>query len=262
MGKRVLSALIFLLIGSVFIASAVFFVQVLQKNQKVFVPSSADSTIENTQKEIEGEQIKGIESESGIKVTRVVDGDTVVISTGETVRYIGIDTPETVKPGTPVQCFGKEASAKNKELVLGKVVTLAKDVSEVDKYGRLLRYIYVDGVFINDYLIRNGFASASTYPPDVKYSNQFKEAEKEARENKRGLWAPEACNTIISTQSAPDPSKSDCPIKGNINSKGEKIYHTPGQQYYNKTQIDESAGEKMFCTEKEAEVAGWRKSKV
>ena len=256
MGKRVISALIFLLIGSVFIASAVFLAQILQKNQKVFVP-----VVEDTQKEIE-DTVKGIQSETAITVTRVVDGDTVVISTGETLRYIGIDTPETVKPGTPVECYGKEASAKNKELVLGKTVTLERDISETDKYGRLLRYIYVGDTFVNDYLVRNGYANASTYPPDVKYSVRFKEAEKEARENKRGLWSDNPCMSESNLTNLSNSTNSSCQIKGNINFKGEKIYHNPGQQYYDKTQIDESAGERMFCSEKEAEDAGWRRSKV
>lgn len=121
-------------------------------------------------------------------VIRVVDGDTIEIEGGQKVRYIGIDTPETVSPSKPVQCFGKEASEKNKELVLGKRVKLEKDISETDKYGRLLRYVWIDDIFVNDYLVRQGYASASTYPPDVKYSEQFVQAQQEAVGNNRGLW--------------------------------------------------------------------------
>ncbi|MDP3998518.1 MAG: thermonuclease family protein [bacterium] len=127
------------------------------------------------------------------KVIRVIDGDTIVIQTGQKVRYIGINTPGTVAPRLPVQCFGHEASLKNRELVEGKVVSLEKDVSETDKYGRLLRYVYVDNIFVNDYLVREGFAHVSTFPPDVEYQKQFLEAEKEARANKKGLWADNAC---------------------------------------------------------------------
>lgn len=131
-----------------------------------------------------------------VLVTRVIDGDTIEVQTGmdiSTVRYIGVDTPETVDPRRPVQCFGRQASKENKKLVEGKKVILVKDVSETDKYGRLLRYIYVklengELLFVNDYLIRQGFAKASTFPPDVKYSQAFLEAEREARENKMGLW--------------------------------------------------------------------------
>jgi len=126
-------------------------------------------------------------------VTRVIDGDTIEIEGGKKVRYLGIDTPETVDPRKPVQCFGIEASNANKKLVLGKRVKLEKDISETDKYGRLLRYVYVDDIFVNDYLVRNGYAYAVTFPPDVKYQQQFLEAQKEARENKRGLWS--ACQS-------------------------------------------------------------------
>lgn len=127
-----------------------------------------------------------------VKVTKVIDGDTLELEGGQKVRYIGIDTPETKHPAKGVQCFGKEAAAKNKELIEGKEAIIEKDVSETDRYGRLLRYVYIGNLFINDYLVREGYALASTYPPDVKYQDQFREAEKEARENNRGLW--KSCN--------------------------------------------------------------------
>ncbi len=135
-------------------------------------------------------------SSEAFKVTKVVDGDTIEVEiNGQKVkvRYIGIDTPETVDPRRPAGCFGKEASNENKNLVLGKVVTLEKDVSETDKFGRLLRFVYLrldngSTLFVNDYLVRMGFAKAYTYPPDVKYSERFKEAETQAREVNKGLW--------------------------------------------------------------------------
>ncbi len=126
-------------------------------------------------------------------VSKVVDGDTIELENGQKVRYIGLDTPETVDPRRPVGCFGKEASNRNKGLVEGKIVILQKDISDTDKYGRLLRYIYLPledktTLFVNDYLIREGFAKSSTYPPDVKFTDRFKQAEEEARSNNRGLW--------------------------------------------------------------------------
>ncbi len=123
-----------------------------------------------------------------VRVARVIDGDTIEIDGGKKVRYIGIDTPETVDPRRPVMCFGKEAKSENENMVNGKTVRLVKDVSKTDKYGRLLRYVYVGDVFVNDYLVRRGFAHASTFPPDVKFAEQFVAAQKEARENNRGLW--------------------------------------------------------------------------
>ena len=121
-------------------------------------------------------------------VTRVIDGDTIVIEGGQKVRYIGINTPETVHPFKFVECFGIEASRKNKELVEGKEVRLEKDVSQTDQYGRLLRYVYVEDTFVNDFLVREGYAYASTYSPDVKYAAQFILAQQEAKDNNRGLW--------------------------------------------------------------------------
>lgn len=129
-------------------------------------------------------------------VTKVVDGDTIEVSlNGEEnlVRLLGIDTPETLDPRKPVQCFGKESSNKTKKLLDRKSVILEKDITEKDKYGRLLRFIFLpleNGqlLFVNDYLIREGFAKVLTIPPDLKYAQKFLEAQREAREGKRGLW--------------------------------------------------------------------------
>lgn len=139
--------------------------------------------------------VQGVSGEEAT-VIKVIDGDTIELQLGEgisKVRYIGIDTPETVDPRRPVGCFGKEASTENKSLVERKNVYLVKDISNHDKFNRLLRYVYLkleDGntLFVNDYLVRQGFAKAATFPPDIKYQQQFLQAEREARENRRGLW--------------------------------------------------------------------------
>jgi len=143
-------------------------------------------------------------------VTRVIDGDTIEIEGGNKVRYIGIDTPETVHPSKPVECFGIEASNKNKELVEGKKVKLEKDISETDRYGRLLRYVWIGDIFVNDYLVRQGYAYASTYPPDIKYSNQFVQAQQEAKENNRGLWAGCLEQEVVE-ETPPPPAESTSP---------------------------------------------------
>jgi len=123
--------------------------------------------------------------ESQVKVVRVIDGDTIEIAGGAHVRYIGMDTPETYPK---VEFYGPEAKAENIELVEGKLVTLEKDVSETDKYGRLLRYVYVDGVFVNGELVRLGYAEAVSYPPDTRYQWQLEQLEKEAKAAKLGIW--------------------------------------------------------------------------
>jgi micrococcal nuclease len=128
-------------------------------------------------------------------VTRVVDGDTIrvrVAGRDERVRLVGIDTPESVKPGTPVQCFALAASARTKALLPeGSKVRLVRDVEQRDQYGRLLAYVYreSDDLFVNLALAREGFAVALTVPPNVAHADEFVAAAREARENGRGLWA-------------------------------------------------------------------------
>ena len=131
---------------------------------------------------------QGINQKTAAKVTRVIDGDTFEIEGGKKVRMIGMDTPETVDPNRKVGCFGPEASVKTKELLTGATVEMEQDISDTDRYGRLLRYVYKNGVFINDLLVREGYAIIATYPPDVKYVDIFHQAETEARKNNRGLW--------------------------------------------------------------------------
>jgi micrococcal nuclease len=121
-------------------------------------------------------------------VKRVVDGDTIELSDGRKVRYIGVDTPELHHPTKGVQCFGKEAMEKNKELVEGKTIKMVKDVSETDRYKRLLRYVWVDTTFVNEFLAKEGFARQATFPPDVRYVELFKSAAEQARLQNKGLW--------------------------------------------------------------------------
>lgn len=122
-----------------------------------------------------------------VRVTRVIDGDTIEVEGGKRVRYIGIDTPE-LTGDLARRCFGKEAREKNRELVEGKTVRMVKDISETDRFGRLLRYVYVGEVFVNETLIREGYAVSATFLPDVTQQELLREAENEAREQNRGLW--------------------------------------------------------------------------
>jgi len=122
-------------------------------------------------------------------VTKVVDGDTIrVLLDGreEKVRYIGVDAPESTTTQEP---FGKEATKRNAQLVRDQIVELYRDVSETDRYGRLLRYVVTNSVFVNLKLIEEGYAKAVTYPPDVACATIFQYAERTARELGKGLWA-------------------------------------------------------------------------
>lgn len=129
------------------------------------------------------------------RVVRVIDGDTIVVDRGrggERLRYIGMDTPETVKPGSPVEWMGRESADANRALVEGATVVLEKDVSETDQYGRLLRHVWLHGGatwrLVDLELVKDGYARVTTYPPDVKYVDLYLAAQVDAREHDRGLW--------------------------------------------------------------------------
>ena len=224
------------------------------------------------------------------KVLRVVDGDTIRIDYNgkdEKVRFIGLDTPETKDPRKPIQCFGREATAKMTEFAENKNVRLEFDKTqgERDKYGRLLAFVYSeDNKNLAYEMIRQGYGNEYTYNSNpYKYQNEFKEAARKAREENKGLWAENTCAGNATkpadtpapkpqpapaynpapaprsrTAPAPQPQQSQgaCVIKGNVGRNG-KIYHMPGQKYYNKTNP-----EAIFCSEAEAQSAGFRRSKV
>ena len=143
------------------------------------------------------------------RVTRVVDGDTIEVTiTGRTegagagraevgrsydVRLLGIDTPESVKPDSPVECFGPEASDAATALLEGREVRLVDDVEEVDGFGRLLRYVYVEEELANARLVANGYAKALIYEPNVRHANLLLGLQRGARAAELGLWASDAC---------------------------------------------------------------------
>ena len=168
--------------------------------------SIATSTIEVIQKDLIPDTQK--QKDGLVDVVSVVDGDTIkVLIEGKeiTLRLIGIDTPETVDPRKPVQCFGLEASKKAKELLTGRKVRIEKDPTqgELDKYGRLLAYVYRDdGLFYNEYMIKQGYAHEYTYNIPYKYQTEFKADQKYAQDNKLGLWSPDMCNGNTTTSAS------------------------------------------------------------
>ena len=132
-------------------------------------------------------------SEMEATVVRVIDGDTIevdIIGMRFKVRYIGIDTPELDDKRPEFRALAQEATRLNRELVEGKTVRLEKDVPGTDNFGRLLRYVYVDDIFVNAELVERGLAWAEPYEPDIKYQDYLEELEMEARQAGRGLWAP------------------------------------------------------------------------
>lgn len=241
-----------------------------------------DSAVPNGQDtDSGGESVdrSGVEApEKLYSVLSVIDGDTFKVDLDgvvTTLRLIGIDTPEKG------DCYGTEATAKAKELLSGKRVKLEVDPSqgELDKYKRTLRYVFLeDGRSYNKIMIEEGFAKEYTYASTYKYQAEFRQSEESAKIKQLGLWSPNTCNGGImavtpvnsspvlpeatsDTQKVESPANtpSNCQIKGNISSSG-KIYHMPGGAFYDRTNIDESDGERWFCSEEEAIAAGWRKS--
>jgi micrococcal nuclease len=170
-------------------------------------------------------------------VTQVVDGDTIKVSIDgsvKTVRLIGIDTPETVDPRKPVQCFGEEASNKAKAILSGKKVRLEVDSTQgdLDKYQRLLRYVFLeDATFFNKLMITEGYAHEYTYDTAYTYQADFRAAEKLARESKVGLWNPETCNgNTVSSESSSSTTQTQ-PTQAN----GHTFYvssHYSAKYYY------------------------------
>lgn len=198
--------------------------QVVSANTEVEATPSITETVKTeSPKPVEAKTTQQVPATSApasqytyYSVTDVVDGDTLKISMNgsvETLRLIGIDTPETVDPRKPVQCFGKEASNKAKELLIGKKVRIEKDSSqgERDKYDRLLAYIYrEDGLFFNKQMIEQGYAHEYTYDSAYKYQAEFKAAQKAAQTAQAGLWSPNTCNgdTTSSSQTEPATTQS------------------------------------------------------
>lgn len=197
-------------------------------------------------------------------VIRTIDGDTIEVKFQngdiEKVRFILIDTPETNHPRLGEQPFGMEAASFTDVHLTDKEVKLEFDISERDKYGRLLAYVWLDGVNFNKMLVERGLARVAIFPPDIKYIDEFEEAQNMARANEIGIWSIE--NYVHDKGFSEQQEKketlptNDCQIKGNINNKKEKIYHLPSGKYY-----EQVNPESWFCSEEEAEAAGFRASK-
>lgn len=198
------------------------------------------------------------------QVLHVVDGDTIDIERDVRIRLLGIDAPGRG------ECFYNESKAYLEELIEGETIRIEKDISGSDRYDRLLRYVYLvadnpkdDDMFVQDALVRAGYANILPVAPDNRYRDLLSSAREEARKEERGMWS--ACDIIIEEDSlreqASTPSDPSCTIKGNISEKGYgKSYFLEGCPNYNRVKIDTKKGEAYFCTEEEAENAGFTRS--
>lgn len=220
-----------------------------------------------------------------VELVKAVDGDTISVmfeGKKENVRMLLVDTPETSHPKLGVQPFGPEAKAFTKDLVeQAEQLELEFDIGpNRDKYSRILAYVYADGKMVQESLLEEGLARvAYIYPPNTRYVDKFDDLQRISRDKALGIWSVEnyakedgfhpeeqddannnknnsSRNGTAAAQAPKEnsqKSKQGCDIKGNINSKGEKIYHTPESPYYGRTKQ-----EQWFCSEAEAVQAGFR----
>ncbi len=197
-------------------------------------------------------------------VTEVIDGDTIEINGSDRVRFLGIDAPERE------ECYFLESKEALSNLIEGEYVRLEKDISGVDNFGRLLRYVFLpqedtmDDTFINDYMLEQGFADIYEASQDKRYRGILMHSRNEAVTMRKGMWS--ACEqeleeTTERFEAHNFPSDLNCIIKGNISKSGYgKVYFLPGCADYQRTKIDFTKGDMYFCTEQEAIAAGFRKS--
>lgn len=193
----------------------------------------------------------GLGSDSGtVRVVRVVDGDTIEVSingTAEKVRLIGVDTPETVHPTIGEEPYGREASNFTKKMLTDKEIKLEFDVEERDRYGRLLAYVWLDEELFNEVLLKEGYAQLATYPPNVKYVERFKAAQKEAREAGRGLWG-------YVEEPQDEPKDTDCVSAKYMGNANSKKFHYPDCPSGKRTK---PSNQVWFASKQEALDAGY-----
>ena len=213
--------------------------------------------------------------ETKYSVTNIVDGDTIDIFynwKSTRLRLIWIDTPESTSLRTGyIECYWKEATEYIKQILNWKEITIEFDDSQedIDVYWRMLVYIFLEGENINNKMIEEWYAYEYTYNKPYKYIETFKQSEIEAKNTEIGLWNINTCNwkKVISNTSKnniiiSEEINNNCNIKWNISySSNEKIYHKPWCPDYDRTVINTSKWERMFCSEKDAIFAWWRKAK-
>ena len=189
-----------------------------------------------------------------LRALHVIDGDTIVLTDGRRVRYIGIDTPELSDPRLALEA--EAATEANRRLVAGHDLRLELDSQEEDRYGRMLAYVWVGDVFVNEELLRQGLARLLTIPPNLRYVERFRDVARTGEANREDVWSRSETGTVAGTERS---SEEECPLskpmKGNINRRGEKIYHVPAGAFYARTRPED-----CFADTEAAERAGYRAS--
>jgi micrococcal nuclease len=186
------------------------------------------------------------------KVVDVIDGDTIKLEDGTDVRYLGVDSPELKKGDTPADCFAQQAKEINQKLVLGKKIRVETDVNEMDRFGRTLAYVYLVSpkgekeVFVNEYLLKEGAAIFFLDTVNKRYQQALIDAAETAHEAKIGLWSFCASNPELG-----------CQIKGNLDKLDKRWYHLPSFRHYSQVEVNLDHGDRWFCTEEEAQKAGF-----
>ena len=180
-----------------------------------------------------------------VKVIDVIDGDTFITDDKLRIRLFGVDAPELG------DCMGEKAKDRLGELVIGKTVELTEPIP--DKFGRLMALVYVNDFLVNEVIVKKGLGlyqrQGGTETEILKQANQY------ARENSLGIFSQECYQRVA------NPNNPNCIIKGNIASRnGEKIYYLPNCSNYNQVIVEKNKGESWFCTEREAQDAGYTKS--
>jgi len=162
-------------------------------------------------------------------VNKIIDGDTILLDTGETVRYLGIDTPELYVKGSGPEFYSREAARYNKKLVQMKKVRLEFDVERKDHYGRLLAYVFVKNVFVNAELVKLGYAKAMIKPPNVKYKDMLLKHQKMAMDEERGLWQEkkrETEATYTGNKRSYVLHRPSCPLVSKISDKSKIVFRS------------------------------------
>lgn len=187
-------------------------------------------------------------SSQSFTVTEVIDGDTIKLNDGRRIRYISIDAPEEG------ECFVQEAKEINSDLVLGKQVRLERDTNEMDRFGRYLAYVYLregeEEIFVNEFLLAEGAGEFFLDTVNLRYQDLLVQAAEKAHQEKKGLW--QTC--------APNPQVG-CQIKGNVDRLDKRWYHLPNFRHYEATEVNLEHGDRWFCTEEDAQAAGFERAR-